>query len=96
MSTELKDNWKIKHITDNDERIELRKEINGCNILIVIRKNDPVPCPTGIWNNNSWRIYQSQRSNIKISMNNSLWLSFKEWEEIKEIIWDAKNLLFEY
>jgi hypothetical protein len=39
MSDEDKNKWKAKHIKGDDERIEIRKSLNGVQILIVIYKN---------------------------------------------------------
>lgn len=40
MSEEDKNKWKAKHIKGEDERIEIRKTINGVQLLIVVYKRE--------------------------------------------------------
>ena len=86
MSKEDRERWKGKHITGENERIEIKKTIDGVQLVIIIRKNKPVKYT---WENKEY----DKQNNIKISMNGSLWMTFEQQKEMVQVIEEAKELL---
>ena len=101
--------WKGKHIKGSNERIEIRKTFSGVQVLIVVYKEKPFEQPdweiiTGKYShsdrekgydkykklNDQWR---TRENNIKISMNGSTWMSFTEFESMRIVIDEAKEIL---
>jgi len=105
MSDEDKQQWKGKYITGENERIEIRKTLHGIQLVIMVRKNPPLPYPEYQSDYRTWSPEKDKRvedlrdkwreakNNIKISMNGSLWMSFTDWDEIEAVIAEARELL---
>jgi hypothetical protein len=87
MSEKDQNSWKAKHIKGDNERIEIRKTMNGTQMVIVVRKNKPVPYS---YQNKDW---YEQKNYVKISMNGPLWMDFDEQKEIQVAIDEAKTIL---
>ena len=102
MSEENDKRWKAKHITGKYERIEIRKNMGGANVVIVVNKKSPVPVPTyrldGKYDHEAYKEnrkeYKMLRNNIKISANGRIWLSFEQMSEIQCVINEATIILF--
>ena len=94
MSQADNERWKAKHIKGDNERIEIRKSLDGVQLVIVVRKNPPPKKPRG-WDHNEWKKYHEEQNNIKISMNGSLWLSFKDHDDMNQAITEAIDILNE-
>lgn len=88
MSVTDMNKWKGKHIKGNDERIEVRKTINGTQLLIVIFKNQRFT-PWEV-NRDEWR---NNHKEIRLSMNGKAELTFSDFEELKEVVSEAKTIL---
>lgn len=100
MSDEDAQRWKGKYITGDNERIEIRKSFYnaGVQVVIVVRRNPPVPYPEYKGNsadhNKKLDKWRDAKGEVKISMNGSLWLSFKELTEMEQVIDEARTLLY--
>lgn len=95
----MKKKWVIKHVEGHNERIELRKTINGVQLLVVVRKNKPIPEPTCFnyyhpYERKLLREYLEAKDNISISMNGKLWLSWEDLNDLNLNINKAKEILF--
>jgi hypothetical protein len=78
--------WRAKHIKGDDERIEIRKTINGVQVLIVVFKK-----PRHVkWNYNNQDEWRKRHENIKISMNGTLDMTDEEYKELRAAIEDAQ------
>ena len=87
MSKEDKERWKGKHIKGDDERIEIRKSLNGVQMLIVVYRRARIT-PT-----KDWRERQKDHNNIRISMNGKVDMLFHQFEEMQQVIEEAKEIL---
>lgn len=91
MSEEDKNKWKAKHITGNDERIEIRKAIDGVQLLIVVyKKAKPVKWNKGNCNRDE---YNKRHQSIKMSMNGKLDMSWDDWWDMQEAVKEALEIL---
>lgn len=77
--------WKAKHIRGKDERIEIRKSINGAQMLIVVYKSRQ---------EGDWHAGIHSHENVQISANGKIQLAFADWQEMAQAIEEAKALLF--
>lgn len=100
MSKADNERWKAKHITGENERIEIRVSIHGVQVVIVVRKFAPVPYPKYAKYTDRMEVYEQQRKraleakdNIKISMNGSLWLSHADWRNMTTAVKEAEEIL---
>lgn len=108
MSEDDRLKWKAKHIKGNDERIEIRKELGGANLLVVVYKDSYIPpCPKYPdvrYNHPDYdklyseykekeRDYRNSHNEIKISTNGKMDISWKGWEELQQAILEAKMLM---
>lgn len=96
--------WKAKHITGADERIEIRKTVEGAQILIVVYKNEYQPkYPKYPNDTNDTRKYakykldmaewHKRHQNVRISMNGKADLSWENWWDMTEAIKEAMEIL---
>jgi hypothetical protein len=90
MSEEDQKRFKAKHISGEDERIEIRVTIGGANVLIIVYKNAKKMSLDSFFNNKDWI---KSHDNIQISMNGKLNLSFEQWKDINKAIIEAKQIL---
>lgn len=89
MSEEDKNKWKAKHIKGDDERIEIRKTMNGVQILIVVYKKErPVK-----WNANNHDEWYKRHQNVQMSMNGKLDMTWDEFWDINEAVKEAFEIL---
>ena len=89
MSEEDKNKWKAKHIKGDDERIEIRKTMNGVQILIVVYKKErPVK-----WNANNRDEWNKRHQNVQMSMNGKLDMTWDEFWDINEAVKEALEIL---
>jgi hypothetical protein len=79
MSEEDNNKWKGKHVKGADERIEIRKNLDSQLLVIVYKKTDAYE--------NEWD------HDMRISMNGPCRLTFKEWEEFKQAVEEAREKL---
>ena len=79
MSEEDNNKWKGKHIKGADERIEIRKNLDSQLLIIVYKRADSY--------GNFWP------HNMKMSMNGPCRFNFKEWEELKQAVEEARDKL---
>lgn len=83
MSEDDKRVWKGKHITGGDERVEIRKTIDGVSIVLIVYKKTDTNNPH----------YYKRHNNIKLSMNGSLQMSWKHNNELQQAIDEAVEIL---
>jgi hypothetical protein len=90
MSEEDELKWKAKHIKGDDERVEIRKTIDGAQLLIVVyAKARPVKYN---WNHiDEWR---KRHENVSISMNGKLSMTLVEYDEMKRAIDEAFEIFY--
>lgn len=79
MSEEDMSKWKGKHIKGKEERIEIRKTLDSRLLIIVYKNTDAYE--------NEWD------HDMRISMNGPCRLTFKEWEELKQVVEEAREKL---
>jgi len=81
--------WKAKYIKGDDERIEIRKTIEGIQLLIVVyKKAHPVK-----WNYNKQDEWRKRHQDINISMNGKLDMTSDEYWDMLEAINEAIEIL---
>jgi hypothetical protein len=94
MSIEDENKWKAKHIKGENERIEIRKTLHGVNLVIVVRKNEPITYPKHphlppyiMWPN------EEQRKQIDHynKLNEEYQVQKKKWEDAKNNIKISMN-----
>ena len=89
MSEEDKNKWKAKHIKGDDERIEIRKTMNGVQLLIVVYKKErPVK-----WNANNRDEWHKRHQNVQMSMNGKLDMTWDDFWDINEVVKEAFEIL---
>lgn len=89
MSEEDKNKWKAKHIKGDDERIEIRKTMNGVQVLIVVYKKErPVK-----WNGHNQSEWNKRHQNVQMSMNGKLDMTWDEFWDISEAVKEALEIL---
>lgn len=108
MSKEDRLKWKAKHIKGDDERIEIRKDLGGANVLIVVYKNPfHPPCPKYPdlrYGDKGYdkaykeyeekqKLYWASHNDIKISTNGKIDTSWKSWQELFDAVLEAKMLM---
>ena len=80
MSRADMEKWKAKHVKGANERVEIRKTVNGTQMLIIVYKER--------------RDGVDHHENVQISANGKIQLSFAEWQEMTQAIEEAKEILF--
>jgi hypothetical protein len=85
MSEEDQKKFKAKYIKGDHERIEIRVLIGGANVNIFVYKEVYWP----EWNTD----WSKRHKNVKLSMNSGIQLTFEEWEQIQQVVEEAKNIL---
>lgn len=88
MSKADREKWKGNHIKGTEERIEIRKTFHGVQLLIVVYKK--ISFTDWHVNRDAWR---TNHNNVRISMNGKLDLTFDEYDELTEVVAEAKELL---
>ena len=109
MSEEDNERWKCKHIKGSNERIEIRRWIGGVNLVIFVYKDkfvhpmgdrpEYIYCgkeghkkrneEISEWN----KLNKGNHEDFKMSMNGSMQLDFKDWEEITQMVQEARNYM---
>jgi hypothetical protein len=84
MSDEDMNKWKAKHINGKDERVEIKKNFGGTQVVIVLYKY----CQKGDWHNNV-----AHHDNIQISANSKIHMTLDLWNEFKQAIDEAREIL---
>jgi hypothetical protein len=103
LSSEDNKKWRADHITGENERIEIRKSFGGVQIVVIVYKKRSEEIPkhpsagTPEYENfdwfNYWKKLRSQHKDIQISMNGKLSMTFAEYEELKQVVSEAQNIL---
>jgi hypothetical protein len=89
MSEADQNKWKAKHIMGEDERIEIRKTIEGVQLLVVVYKNKrPVE-----WHYNNQDEWHKRHQNVKMSMNGKLDMGWDDWWDLTEAVHEAGEML---
>ena len=85
MSTEDRTKWRAKHIKGKDERIEIRKNMHGVNMVIVVSKNIK---------QHLWREHMIvDHLNVSISANGKIYMDFSDFGDFQCAIREAMELL---
>lgn len=85
MSKEDMNKWKAKHIKGNDERVEIRKNFGGAQVVIIVYKN--------INKGTKEKWWDDKHDNIRISANGKIHMTFTLWYEFVQVINEAKTVL---
>ena len=104
MSKEDMELWKAKHIKGEDERIEIRKTIEGVQLLVVVYKKVYQPkypkYPNDINKTGAYGKYKEQMNewhkrhqSVRISMNGKLDMTWDNWWDLTEAIHEAGEIL---
>jgi len=89
MSEEDKNRWKAKHIKGEDERIEIRKTIDGVQLLVVVyRKENPVK-----YNHMDIQAWRKRHQNVQMSMNGKLDMTWDNFWDLQEAVKEAFEIL---
>lgn len=84
MSKEDMYRWKAKHIKGQDERIEIRKTIQGVQVLIIVYKHAV---------EGNWREGIQGHETIQISSNGKMQLTLQDWSEMQQAIIEARTIV---
>ena len=76
--------WKAKHIKGKDERIEIRTEEPGVNLLVIVYKK-----PRFHYQNK----YHEQTHQIRMSMNGTSVWTMNQWKDLETAVQEAKEIL---
>ena len=89
MSEKDKLSWKAKHITGDHERVEIRKTVNGTQLLIIVyKKENPVK-----YDYKKPQEYKHRHQNVCMSMNGKLDMTTKDYFEMIQAIKEASDIL---
>lgn len=81
--------WKAKHIKGEDERIEIRKTIEGVQLLVVVyKKENPVE-----WEDGNLKEWYKRHQNVRMSMNGKLDMTWDNWWDLQEAVKEAFEIL---
>lgn len=88
MSDEAMKTWRGKHIKGEHERVEVRKTLGGVQLVVVVYKDIKFT---------HWSVSQSEwyknHNNVRLSMNGKLDITFAEYDELVEVVKEAKEIL---
>lgn len=87
MSESDKKKFKAKHIKGDHERIEIRVEMNGSNILIKVFKKANKSDFYG------YQEFKHYHNEIQFSTNGKIDISLNEWDKINKAVDEAKQIL---
>jgi len=102
MSKEDMDLWKAKHIKGEDERIEIRKTLDGVQVLVVVYKKEyqpkyPKNYPTDVNKVGEYTRLRTEwtkrHQNVRMSMNGKLDMTYDHWWDLSEAIKEAMEIL---
>ena len=109
MSKEDELKWKAKHIKGDDERVEIRKEFGGANLVVIVYKNQynpPFPDSPSMKKYNTpeyekeykryrerLKKYYTKHNEIKISSNGTMDITWEDWRELQDAIKEAFEIL---
>jgi hypothetical protein len=89
MSKEDMLKWKAKHITGEDERIEIHKTIDGVQVVIIVyKKAKPVK-----YNHEDVQAWHKRHQSVKMSMNGKLDMTWDNWWDLTEAVKEAFEIL---
>ena len=89
MTEDDKLKWKAKHIKGKDERIEIRKTIEGVQLFIVVYKN-PNPVEYSYNNRDAWH---KRHQDIQMSMNGKLDMTYDNFFDMGAALREAIEIL---
>lgn len=93
MSEEDMKKWKGKYIKGKDERVEIRKSINGVQLVVIVYKETRYEEKTSTYSNETYKVFVHK--NIHMSANGKIRLSFDEYQELLQVINEAQIILKE-
>ena len=95
MSDEDADKWKGKRVNKGKEndRIEIRKTLRGVQLLVIVA-NDGWDYKHEKRNPKEYSGYSSTKGlNVRMSMNGGLQMTFQDWDELNQVVNEAKFLI---
>lgn len=91
MSVEDMRKWKGKHIKGKDERVEIRKSINGTQLVIIVYKEERYERGFNDYSNKEYELLIHK--NVHISANGKIILSTLDYEEMIKVINESNFIL---
>jgi len=89
MSKEDMNKWKAKHITGEEERVEIRKTIEGVQLVIIVyKKARPVK-----WNYKKQDEWNKRHQDVRMSMNGKLDLTWDDFWDMQEAVKEALEIM---
>jgi len=89
MSKEDMNKWKAKHITGKEERVEIRKTIEGVQLVIIVyKKARPVK-----WNYKKQDEWNKRHQDVRMSMNGKLDLTWDDFWDMQEAVKEALEIM---
>lgn len=89
MSKEDMNKWKAKHIKGEDERVEIRKTIEGVQLVIIVyKKARPVK-----WDYKKQDEWNKRHQDIRMSMNGKLDLTWDNFWDMQEAVKEALEIM---
>lgn len=86
--------WKGQYIKGKDERVEIRKTINGTQLVIIVYKEVRYETKEHYGSNETYEYLVHK--NIHISANGKILLTFEEFNELLKVINEAQEVLNGY
>lgn len=90
MSKEDMEKWKAKYVELGDTRIEIRKTMNGVQLLIIVYKYPRVVDRYDYKNRDEWN---KRHNSVVISMNGKLDMSWSDYYTMGQAIKEARDIL---
>jgi hypothetical protein len=89
MSKEDMDKWKAKHITGEDERVEIRKTIEGVQLVIIVYKK----ARPAKWDYKKQDEWNKRHQDVRISMNGKLDLKWDDFWDMQDAVKEALEIM---
>lgn len=89
MSKEDMNKWKAKHITGEEERVEIRKTIEGVQLVIIVYKK----ARPAKWDYKKQDEWNKRHQDIRMSMNGKLDLTWDNFWDMQEAVKEALEIM---
>lgn len=89
MSKEDMNKWKAKHIKGEDERVEIRKTIEGVQLVIIVYKK----ARPAKWDYKKQDEWNKRHQDIRMSMNGKLDLTWDNFWDMQEAVKEALEIM---
>jgi hypothetical protein len=90
MSKEDMLKWKAKHITGENERIEIHKTIDGVQVVIIVYKKARPVLKYDYKKKEEW---DKRHQSVRMSMNGKLDMTWDNWFDMEQAVKEAFEIL---